>query len=197
MVLFRKLLRYVFAYDASKQIFNALLPRLVRRKIASGLDLDTGPFNRPIDDVTLIPIQSDSYLAVYYKHYGSWMGPGVSLYVFENEILRFDCFGEQSGHYHSLPCRSAYPSRERLEFAAGTIEAQVDESVEEITGSHATHLAKHFRRCIYEFRFDQARLTAVLLVDGEVFGDPGEEVGLWIFEDGRWRNADDCEPFDT
>ena len=48
MMLFRRILRYIFAFNFSKRLFNALLPRFTRRTIASGLDLDTGPFNRAI-----------------------------------------------------------------------------------------------------------------------------------------------------
>jgi hypothetical protein len=160
MLAFRRSLRYVFSFRPSKHIFNALLPRSARRRIASGLDLDTGPLNRPIDDIELIPVQPDSYLAVYFKRYGTDVGPGVSLYVFENEILRFDCFGAGRGHYHSLPCLAAFPGTERIEFAADTVEMQVSRCVEEISLNHAAHLARHFRRCIREFRFKQSRLDA-------------------------------------
>ena len=162
MFLFRRLSRYIFAFNATKQLFNALLPKAARRKIASSLDLDAGPFNRPIDIVNLISIQSDSYLAVYIKRYGMDVGPGVSLYVLENEILRFDCFDNGRGHYHSLPCLSILPSNERIDVDANTIEAQIDEAAAKITGNYAVHLAKHFRRRIRDFRFDQASLeTAV------------------------------------
>ncbi|MCH8059694.1 MAG: hypothetical protein IIA11_04460 [Proteobacteria bacterium] len=158
MMLFRRILRYIFAFNLSKRLFNALLPRFMRRKIASSLDLDTGPFNRPIDDLELIPIQPDSYLAVYFKRYGTDIGPGVSLYVFENEILRFDCFGGDHGHYHSLPCLSTFPGNERNDFSTDSIEAQIDQALAEITGNYIAHLARHFRRRIREFRFDQAQL---------------------------------------
>ncbi len=162
MMLFRRILRYIFAFNLSKRLFNALLPRFTRRKIASVLDLDTGPFNRPIEDVELIPIQPDSYLAVYFKRYGTDVGPGVSLYILENEILRFDCFGADRGHYHSLPCLSALPSNERNDFSTDSIEAQVDQAVAEITGNYIAHLARHFRRRIREFRFDQAQLEVAV-----------------------------------
>ena len=42
---------------------------------------------------------------------------------------------------------------------------------------------------------DRALVTSVLLLDGDAFG--GAEEGLWVFEDGRWRNGDDCEAFGT
>jgi hypothetical protein len=44
---------------------------------------------------------------------------------------------------------------------------------------------------------DRALVTGVLLSDGDPFGDGEAEAGLWVFEDGRWRNADDCEAFGT
>ena len=141
-------------------MFNALLPRPVRRRIASGLDLDTGPLNRPIDDVVMIPVQPNSYLAAYFKRYGPDVGPGVSLYVFENEILRFDCFGAGRGHYHSLPCIAAVPATERIDFAADTIETQINWCIEEIRLHHGPHLARHFRRCIREFRFEQLKIDS-------------------------------------
>jgi len=162
MMLFRRSLRYLFAFKTSKRMFNALLPRSIRSRIASGLDLDTGPFNRPIDDVRLIPIQSDSYLAVYYKRYETGVGPGVSLYVHESEILRFDCFGRDRGHYHSLPCLSALPCDKRISFIAETIESQANETVMEITKNYAAHLGKHFRRHIRNYKFDHACLAVAV-----------------------------------
>jgi hypothetical protein len=42
---------------------------------------------------------------------------------------------------------------------------------------------------------DRALVTSVLVLDGDAFG--GAEKGLWVFEDGRWRNADDCKAFGT
>ena len=162
MLLFRRMLRYVFSFGPSKQLFNALLPRFARRKISSGLDLDTGPLNRPIDDVELIPIQPGGYLAVYFKRYGTNVGPGVSLYVLANEILRFDCFDGARGHYHSLPCLSAFPSSERIALTGDSIDAQINQTAVEISENYAAHLAKHFRRRVREFRFDKASLEAAV-----------------------------------
>jgi hypothetical protein len=160
MLALRRFLRYVFAFRPSKHAFNALLPRRARRRLTKGLDLDTGPFNRPIDDVELIPVQPDSYLAVYFKRYGRSTGPGVSLYVRDSEILRFDCFGPDRGHYHSLPCLAPYPGRTRIKFNEISVEAQINRSVEEISRNYAAYLAGHFRRCIREFRFEQTTLVA-------------------------------------
>ena len=169
MLLFRKILGYVFAFNLVKRTFNALLPGIARRKITFGLNLDTGSFNRPIDDLELVPIQTNSYFAVCFKRYGTDVGPGVSLYIFENEVLRFDCFGNGRGHYHSLPCLSPYPSKDRINFKAETIEAQIDQTAEEIINNYPKHLSKHFRGRIRDFRFSQTQLeTAVAVVCGKM-----------------------------
>ena len=163
MYFLRKLLGYLFSFRLTKRIFNSLLPRPVRRKLTKGLNLDTGPFNRVIADVQLVPIQRDSYLAVYFKDYGTQgIGPGVSLYVFENEILRFDCFGDARGHYHSMPCLAPYPQRQRISFAETEVEDQVDESAEEIVCNHSRHLVGHFRHRIRTYTFSRPRLEAAV-----------------------------------
>ena len=156
MYYLRKTRGYLFAFRPSKWVFNSLLPGPLRRKITKGLNLDTGPFNRAIDDVELIEVQRDSFLAVYYKNYGSrGVGPGVSLYVLDNEVLRFDCFGGELGHFHSMPCLAPYPQRERVEFKTSGVESQIDESAAEILQNHASHLARHFRRRIRDYSFDR------------------------------------------
>lgn len=192
---FRRLLRYCFAFDVSKRLFNALLPLPARRRITSALDLDTGPFNRPIDGVKLIPVQPGGYLAVYYKHYGGDDGPGISLYVLENEVLRFDCFGEGRGHYHSLPCLTPWPSKERLAFAAADIPAQIDQSTGEIAEHYAVHLERHFRPCVRNYRFEGDRLDAAVAEarewmlashrDGSVSARPSASIPSGVLRTGR------------
>src|SRR5262245_14455686 len=53
-------------------------------------------------DVEWIQVQPDVTLKVYWKILPIGKGPAVSLYVFEFQILRFDCFGARDGHFHLL-----------------------------------------------------------------------------------------------
>lgn len=162
MLMFRKALRYVFSYRLSKRIFNTLLPAAARQKIASGLDLDTGPQNRPIDNVNLFLIQADAYLATYAKYYGTDVGVGVSLYLLDNEVMRFDCFGTERGHFHALPCMTALPGSQRIDFDSPTIDGQIAQTATELLERLDGHLAGHFRRRIKEFELDREAFASAV-----------------------------------
>lgn len=178
MYFVRKFLRYLFSFSLTKRLFNSVIPVSIRRKITKGLHLDTGPFNRPISDVRLIPIQDGSYLAVYFKNYrAQGIGPGVSLYVLENEILRFDCFGGVHGHYHSMPCLTPYPEQERIRFNQLRVEGQIDESAEEIISHHARHLIEHFRHRIRLYAFEPAKLAAAVDEARDVMRATSQDAG--------------------
>lgn len=156
-------LHRLFSFGLTKRAFNGLLPGWLRRKLTKVLQLDTGPFNRPIEGVYTIPIQEDAYLVVYWKEAywkgGTVVGPGASLYVLQNEILRFDCAVEGRGHYHSLPC--LIDKRDRIFFEENTVEDQINRSVRELTTNVAEHLSKHFRRSLRCFHLDAERLAEV------------------------------------
>lgn len=50
----RLCLRYVFAFNITKSLFNRLLPAQVKRKISSALNLDSSPENRALEHVERI-----------------------------------------------------------------------------------------------------------------------------------------------
>src|SRR6266852_5590791 len=79
----RQLLRW--RYDASLR-FNP-----------EHLDSAPGEIRR---DVEWIRVQPDVSLKVYWKVLPIGKGPAISLYIFEFQILRFDCFGATDGHFH-------------------------------------------------------------------------------------------------
>ncbi|MBV7339724.1 hypothetical protein KFU94_68230 [Chloroflexi bacterium TSY] len=46
------------------------------------------------------PIQDNVRLEVYWREDRGGRGPAASLYAFDDEILRLDCFGGDQGHCH-------------------------------------------------------------------------------------------------
>ncbi len=46
------------------------------------------------------PIQDNVRLEVYWRDDTGGRGPAASLYVYDDEIMRFDCFGGNNGHCH-------------------------------------------------------------------------------------------------
>lgn len=52
-------------------------------------------------DVVTQVIQPNLELDIYWKDTGDvGIGPTVAVYIYEKEVLRFDCFGPDKGHYH-------------------------------------------------------------------------------------------------
>ena len=51
-------------------------------------------------DIYKIDIQDGLYFLVFHKTFNGGFGSAVSLYINEYEYLKFDCFGEDKGHYH-------------------------------------------------------------------------------------------------
>ena len=54
----------------------------------------------PKHDLVEYPIQEDVLLQVYWRDDVGGRGPAASLYVYDDEIMRFDCFGGDNGHCH-------------------------------------------------------------------------------------------------
>ena len=51
-------------------------------------------------DLIEYPIQDNVLLQVYWRDDVGGRGPAASLYVYDDEIMRFDCFGGDNGHCH-------------------------------------------------------------------------------------------------
>ncbi|MYF99706.1 hypothetical protein F4212_11350 [Candidatus Poribacteria bacterium] len=51
-------------------------------------------------DLVEYPIQDNVLLQAYWRDDVGGRGPAASLYVYDDEIMRFDCFGGDNGHCH-------------------------------------------------------------------------------------------------
>ena len=120
------------------------------------------PHERKLNDVVIYPVQDHAYLAVYWKDLPIGKGPCVSLYVYNKEILKFDCFGQARGHYHTnMNQPSLVPKgEERLYFSERAIEDQVGRSIFEIQRNATYHLQRNHDPRVTFFKLDQSRLEA-------------------------------------
>lgn len=70
------------------------------------LEIEKSPRNparsKPLrKDVVTYVIQPHLEFDIYWKDTGDvGIGPTVAVYIYEKEVLRFDCFGPDKGHYH-------------------------------------------------------------------------------------------------
>lgn len=82
-----------------------------------------------ISHLTTIPVQPHVDLDVYWVGPPIGNGPGASLYVHGEELLRFDCLGGNVGHFHiNMTQARCCPKGEsaRLYFPDGTISQHIE-----------------------------------------------------------------------
>jgi hypothetical protein len=78
-------------------------------------------------DLREIHICSDLSLLVYWKVLEIGKGPAVILKAFDKEVLKFDCFGGKSGHFHIAPNYEF-----RIYFCEQTIPEQINRTLAEL-----------------------------------------------------------------
>jgi hypothetical protein len=123
----RQLLRR-WCYDASL------------RRNPEEFDLAAGEMRR---DVEWIRVQPDVDLKVYWKVLPIGKGPAISVYIFEFQILRFDCFGARDGHFHLFLGWPSPTSEDRIWLSEPSATAQVERTMFELTKNVTYYLQRH------------------------------------------------------
>lgn len=85
-----------------------------------------------IHDLTTHPIQDHIFMEIYWVSEPVGPGPGASIYIHGDEVLRFDCFGSDVGHYHFNVRQSKFlPAGEttRIYFPSGSVEDHIENAV--------------------------------------------------------------------
>jgi len=124
-------------------------------------------------DVIRYPISKESYLEVFWKALEIGRGPAVSLVVHGREVMKFDCFGGERGHFHIYYGPLAYlkdPSRQRLYFYEKSIDEQIERSIFELRTNIFYYLERHPDAKIRGFKPDTEKLNeATLLAKDKMF----------------------------
>jgi len=94
-------------------------------------------------DVEWIRVQPDVALKVYWKVLPIGKGPAISLYVFEFQVLRFDCFGARDGHCHLLLGWPSPTAEDRIWLPEPNATAQVERTMFELTKNVSYYLQRH------------------------------------------------------
>ena len=121
------------------------------------LDLAPGETRR---DVEWIRVQPDVALKVYWKDLPIGKGPAVSLYVFEFQILRFDCFGARDGHFHLLLGWPSPASEDRIWLPEPNATAQVERTVFELAKNVTYYLQRHNDERVRSLHLEPASWSA-------------------------------------
>lgn len=92
------------------------------------------------NDGTIIPVQDGLSLEVYWKVLKIGKGPAVILKVYNREILKFDCFGNNKGHYHVYP-----NSNNRIWFFEDNAKDQIRRTRLELERNGPNYLSKYLK----------------------------------------------------
>ena len=106
--------------------------------------------------VVKLDIQENAYVLVYHKFLDIGSGPSIGLYLYNTEILRFDCFSKNKGHYHIFNKKN----NGRIYFTEQIVAEQIDKTANELTTNIKSYLALFRQKNIKEFIFDQNRLAS-------------------------------------
>lgn len=139
----------VFLYRAWRWYKKATRPRLA---------------NADTSDHRHYQVQDGVRLDVYWNNSDAGPGPVASLFVFGDEVLRFDCFGEQGlkGHFHINPEQVALASGRtpaRFFFPEGGYEDHIEHAVFELEKNARAALTMNRNPRLRRFQLDEARLA--------------------------------------
>lgn len=111
-------------------------------------------------DVSNIKVQDDVYLQVYWKVLEIGKGPAVVLFVFGEEILKFDCFGKDRGHYHVNGEKVSYGNK--IFFEECNSSEQIDKTILELGNNLKLYLQQNIKQKVRELEIDQKNLEEAL-----------------------------------
>lgn len=106
-------------------------------------------------DLVVYPIQDQVKLEVYWRDDAGGRGPASSLYVYEEEVFRFDCFGDSQGHCHFNLKQN---KGQRWYYQEGTVQENIDRSVFEMTKNLPFCLRTNHDSNVQSVEIDQEKL---------------------------------------
>jgi len=115
-------------------------------------------------DVTNLKIQDDVYFQVYWKELAIGKGPAVILYIYNKEILKFDCFGKEKGHYHVDFYKLNGTKKNRIFFTENRASEQIEKTVFELNTNLNYYLQRNKDHRIRDVHIEQNNLEKALVL---------------------------------
>ena len=122
-------------------------------------------------DLNVYPVQPGTELHVFWKVLPIGRGPAFSLFLHQDEVLRFDCFGAGDGHFHASFAHGTSSSQSRIYLAEPNAAEQVARVEFELLNNLDYYLQRHPWRRIRKTRIDRVRLaTATSAAKADALG---------------------------
>lgn len=114
----------------------------------------------PKHDLVEYPIQEDVLLQVYWRDDAGGRGPAASLYVYDDEVMRFDCFGGDNGHCHF---NLRQTRGRRWMYPEGSFEDHIRQSIFDLQKNLTFCLRTHQDERIQEMQISQESIKQAAL----------------------------------
>ena len=114
----------------------------------------------PKHDLVEYPIQEDVLLQVYWRDDAGGRGPAASLYVYDDEVMRFDCFGGDNGHCHF---NLRQTRGRRWMYPAGSFQDHIRQSIFDLQTNLTFCLRTHQDERIQEMQISQESIKQAAL----------------------------------
>lgn len=111
-------------------------------------------------DCCVHEVQPDVCVVSFWLNKPKALGPGASLYCHDLEVLRFDCFGAELGHFHLTPLSMWQATEKRIRFPELTVQAQIDRTAFELTHNVDYYMQLNPRPRVRKLKIDKDRMIA-------------------------------------
>ena len=112
-------------------------------------------------DVSRYKVQQGVYFDVFWKVLSIGKGPAVSLFVYGDEVLKFDCFGRDKGHCHIAFYTPGRTTESRLYFSEKTVDEQIERTIFELRTNLCYYLQRHRKGRTRSLKIDLDNLNIV------------------------------------
>jgi len=148
-------------------------------------DRDQKGRSKPLrKDVQTVTIQEGLEFDIYWKDTGKvGIGPTVAVYAKQREVLRFDCFGPDLGHFHIFN-RSDRPKdpADRLFFHEESRAAQIDRTLWELENNLASYLQLHSDPAIRNMVLEKDMVTSKIQTVDSILRSNLRKVNKYLAE---------------
>lgn len=133
-------------------LFCAMLKKLLKKTFKRFIIRKNKNNSNPVrKDEIKIPVQPNLELIVYWKDLNVGKGPAAILKAHGKEIMKFDCFGFNKGHYHVTPHYGF-----RIYFTEHTSSEQIKRSGNELRRNAEKYLKLHEDKKVRSVKINQS-----------------------------------------
>lgn len=109
-------------------------------------------------DLKRFKISEDFYIDVFRKDLPIGVGPALSVYLFGHEVLKFDCFGKNEGHFHVKSIVPDKKTQTRIYFYESSREEQIERTLFELLHNLSYYQIRCPQRGVRDLKIDYTKL---------------------------------------